>query len=123
MDPREGQIPRHQRRIPAPQPGRMATELGQNAQCRALSSCPGGGGPGRDHLRVLLEDLCGREDEAGDGFGDGGGDAVDDGGGEGVGEWEEVLFWGWGGRRGSGEELFDGFVGGEECAGCFIWYK
>lgn len=112
MDPREGQIARHQRRVPAPQPRRPAPELRQHAQRGAAA--PQAGGPGGDHLRVLLEDLGGGEDEAGHGFRDGGGEAVDDRGGEEV----LLLLFFWGGGGGGVEGVFDCFVGGEECAGC-----
>lgn len=56
------------------------------------------------HLSILLEDLGGREDQAGDQFTGRGGEGVDDGVGQ-----EE--------REDAGREAgLGGFVGGEECS-------
>jgi len=74
----EGQIAAGERRVAAPERQRGAAEAAEREQRRV------GGRGRRHHLRVLLDDLGGRQDGAADELGGCGGRGVDDGGRDGA---------------------------------------
>lgn len=82
---REREVPRHEGTVATPQLKWAAAEMRQNAH---------GGIPLwiSMHLRVLFQDLRGRENEAGDAFGDRRRNGMHYRCRQGVGEWQEILF-------------------------------